>query len=67
MTVLFEDEYYLISSETNGYRVSPDLVWWEFISCDNSKLPNIISELTALILVEFRRAFCEKTVFYALT
>ncbi len=40
--VIFEDEYYLFSSVTKGYWVSPDLWQWEFIALDDwSQLPNL--------------------------
>ena len=50
--ILFEDEYYLFSSITNGYWVSPDLVSWEFIPCDNTKLPNIYNYAPAVMVMD---------------
>ena len=50
--VTFEGEYYLFSSVTNGYWVSPDLAAWEFIPCDNAKLPNINNYAPALMVMD---------------
>lgn len=36
---LFEDTYYLVSSATNGYWCSPDMLNWEFIDAANSPIP----------------------------
>ena len=50
--VVFEGEYYLFSSVTNGYWVSADMADWEFIPCDNSKLPNINNYAPALMVMD---------------
>ena len=50
--VIFEGEYYLFSSITNGYWVSPDMAQWEFIPCDNSKLPNIYGYAPAIMVLD---------------
>ena len=50
--VTFEGEYYLFSSVTNGYWVSPDLASWEFIPCNNEKLPNINNYAPALMVMD---------------
>lgn len=40
--VIFGEEYYLFSSVTKGYWVSPDLCEWEFIALDDwRQLPNL--------------------------
>lgn len=50
--VIFEDEYYLFSSITKGYWVSPDMVSWEFINCDDSKLPDIYNYAPAVMVLD---------------
>ncbi len=50
--VLFQDEYYLFSSITNGYWVSDDMSDWQFINCDNSQLPNIYAYAPAVMVMD---------------
>lgn len=50
--VVFEDEYYLFSSITKGYWVSDDMVSWQFIDCDDSKLPNIYNYAPAVMVLD---------------
>ena len=50
--VIFEGEYYLFSSITNGYWVSEDMASWEFISCNNSQLPNIYWYAPAVMVLD---------------
>ena len=50
--VTFEGEYYLFSSVTNGYWVSPDLADWEFIPCNDTQLPNISKYAPALMVMD---------------
>lgn len=52
VVVTFEGEYYLFSSVTNGYWFSDDLVSWEFIICDNTKLPNICHYAPAIMVLD---------------
>jgi len=50
--VIFEGEYYLFTSITHGYWVSPDMSAWEFIPCDNSQLPEIYSYAPAVMVLD---------------
>lgn len=50
--VIFEGEYYLFSSITKGYWVSEDMVSWQFINCDDSKLPNIYNYAPAVMVLD---------------
>lgn len=50
--VVFEGEYYLFSSITKGYWVSGDMVSWQFINCDDSKLPNIYNYAPAVMVLD---------------
>lgn len=50
--VVFEGDYYLFSSITKGYWVSDDMVSWQFIDCDDSKLPNIYSYAPAVMVLD---------------
>ena len=52
VVVIFEDEYYLFSSVTNGYWVSENLANWEFINCDNSQLPVIYGYAPAVMVLD---------------
>lgn len=65
--VVFEDEYYLFSSITNGYWVSPDMTAWEFIPCGNSKLPEIHSYTPAVMVMDgavyFHQGLYDKRLF----
>lgn len=69
--VLFEDEYYLFSSITNGYWVSPDLATWEFIKCDNSQLPNIYNYAPAVMVMDgavyFHQGLYDKNMYRSKT
>ncbi|MBE6871558.1 MAG: hypothetical protein E7491_06345 [Ruminococcaceae bacterium] len=67
VVVTFENDYYLFSSVTNGYWVSDDLVSWEFIECDNSKLPNIFGYAPAVMVYDgaiyFHQGYHDKNLF----
>ena len=65
--VVFEGEYYLFSSITKGYWVSEDMVSWQFIDCDNSKLPEIYSYAPAVMVLDgaiyFHQGLHDKRLF----
>lgn len=65
--VIFKDEYYLFSSITKGYWVSDDMVSWQFIDCDDSKLPNIYSYAPAVMVLDeaiyFHQGLHDKKIF----
>lgn len=65
--VVFEDEYYLFSSITKGYWVSGDMAKWEFIPCDDTKLPNIYNYAPAVMVLDgaiyFHQGLHDKRLF----
>jgi len=52
VVVLFHDEYYLFSSMTMGYWVSPDLAEWEYIPCSKKQLPDIHGYAPAAMVMD---------------
>ncbi len=52
VVVLFKDEYYLFSSMTMGYWISPDLAEWEYIPCSKEQLPDIHGYAPAAMVMD---------------
>ena len=52
VVVLFKDEYYLFSSMTMGYWISPDLAEWEYIPCSKEQLPDIHGYAPAVMVMD---------------
>lgn len=52
VVVLFKDEYYLFSSMTMGYWISPDLADWEYIPCSKEQLPDIHGYAPAVMVMD---------------
>lgn len=65
--VVFEGEYYLFSSITKGHWLSDDMVGWQFIDCDDSKLPNIDNYAPAVMALDgaiyFHQGLHDKRLF----